>query len=105
MSPLTIGSEERAWEEWNISELIENKILQQPTDYISYQNNMRSTSIRFMEYKSRSLDDTNSVMTEKESIENRRHSVFEFMEKPEISYCKDELKKISMEYNNTMICE
>jgi hypothetical protein len=31
MSPLTIGSEERAREEWNISELIENKILQQPT--------------------------------------------------------------------------
>jgi hypothetical protein len=35
MSPLTIGSEERAGEEWNISELKENKILQQPTDYIS----------------------------------------------------------------------
>jgi hypothetical protein len=28
ISPLTIGSEERAGEEWNISELIENKILQ-----------------------------------------------------------------------------
>jgi hypothetical protein len=27
MSPLTIGSEERVGEEWNISELIENKIL------------------------------------------------------------------------------
>jgi hypothetical protein len=51
MSPLTIGSEQRAGEEWNISDLIENKILQQPADYISYQNNMRSTSIRFMNYK------------------------------------------------------
>jgi hypothetical protein len=108
-SPLTIGSEERVGEEWNISELIENKILQQPTDYISYQNNMGSTSIRFMDYKSRSLDDSDSVTTEKEHIENRRHSVSEFMEKPdldvEISYCKDKLKEISMEYNNTMICE
>jgi hypothetical protein len=28
MSPLTIGFEERAGEEWNVSELIENKILQ-----------------------------------------------------------------------------
>jgi hypothetical protein len=51
MSPLTIGSEQRAREEWNISDLIENKILQQPADYISYQNNMGSTSIRFMNYK------------------------------------------------------
>jgi hypothetical protein len=65
MSPLTIGSEERAWKEWNISELIENKILQQPTDYISYQTNMGSTSIRFMDYTSRSLDDTNSFTTKK----------------------------------------
>jgi hypothetical protein len=51
MSPLIIGSEQRAGEEWNISDLIENKILQQPVDYISYQNNMGSTSIRFMNYK------------------------------------------------------
>jgi hypothetical protein len=51
MSPLTIGSEQRAGEEWNISDLIENKILQQPVHYISYQNNMGSTSIRFMNYK------------------------------------------------------
>jgi hypothetical protein len=28
MCPLTIGSEERAGQEWNINELIENKILQ-----------------------------------------------------------------------------
>jgi hypothetical protein len=80
MNPLIIGSEERAREEWNISELIENKILQQPTDYISYQNNMRSTSIRFMNYKLRYLDDTDSVTSDKEPIENRRHSVYEFME-------------------------
>jgi hypothetical protein len=95
MSPLTIGSEERVGEEWNISELIENKILQQPTDYISYQNNMGSTSIRFMDYKPISLDDTDSVMTEKEPIENRRHSISKFIEKldlyVEISYCKDKL--------------
>jgi hypothetical protein len=81
MSPLTIGSEERAGEEWNISELIKNKILQQPTDYISYQNNMGSSSIRFMDYKPRCLDDTDSVTIEKEPIENRMHSVSEFMKK------------------------
>jgi hypothetical protein len=80
MSPLTIGCEERAGGEWNISELIENKILQQPTDYISYQNNMGSTSIRFMDYKPRSLDDTDSVTIENKPMENRRHSVSKFME-------------------------
>jgi hypothetical protein len=109
MSPLTIGSEERAGEEWSISELIENKTLQQPVDYISYQNNIGQTSIRFMNYKPRSLDDADSVTSDKEPIENRRHSVSEFMEKPdldsELSYCKDKLKKLSMEYNSTMICE
>jgi hypothetical protein len=109
MSSLTIGSKERAGEEWNISELIKNKIFQQPTNYISYQNNIVSTNIRFMNYKPRSLDDTYSVTTEKEPIENRRYSVSEFMEKlnldVEISYCKDKLKEISMKYNNTMICE
>jgi hypothetical protein len=45
MSPLTIRSEESAGEEWSISELIENKTLQQPTDYISYQNNIGQTKI------------------------------------------------------------
>jgi hypothetical protein len=83
--------------------------LQQPTDYISYQNNIGQTSLRFMNYKPRSLDDTDSVTLDKEPIENRRHSVSEFVEKPdldiEISYCKDKLKEISMEYNSTMICE
>jgi hypothetical protein len=70
---------------------------------------MGSTGIRFMDYKLRSLDDTDSVTTEKEPIENKRHSVSEFLENPdldvEISYCKDKLKDMSMEYNNTMICE
>jgi hypothetical protein len=109
MSPLTIGSEERAGEEWSISDLVENKTLQQPTNYISYQNNIGQTSIRFMNYKPRSLNDTNSVTLDKEPIENRRHNVSEFMENPdldiEISYCKDKLKEISKEYNSTMICE
>jgi hypothetical protein len=62
-----------------------------------------------MNYKSRSLDDANLVTSDKEPIENRRHNVSEFMEKldldVEISYCKDKLKEISMEYNSTMICE
>jgi hypothetical protein len=70
---------------------------------------MGNTSIRFMDYKPRSLDDTDLVTTENEPIENRRRSVSEFMEKldldVEINYCKDKLKEISMEYNNTMICE
>jgi hypothetical protein len=103
MSPLTIGSEERAGEDWSISELIEDKILQQPTDYISYQNNIGQTSIHLLNYKPRSFDDTDSVTTDKEPIEKRRRSVSEFMKKPdlniEISYCKDKLKEISMEYN------
>jgi hypothetical protein len=81
MSTLTIGSEERAWEEWSISELIENKTLQQPVDYISYQNNIEQTSIRFMNYIPRSLDDADSVTSDKEPIENRRHSVSEGPEK------------------------
>jgi hypothetical protein len=62
-----------------------------------------------MNYKLRSLDDKDSVTSDKEPIENRRHNVSEFMEKPdldiEISYCKDKLKEISMKYNSTMICE
>jgi hypothetical protein len=62
-----------------------------------------------MNYKPRSLDDANLVTSDKEPIENRRHNVSEFMEKldldVEISYCKDKLKEISMEYNSTMICE
>jgi hypothetical protein len=41
---------------------------------------MGSTSIRFMDYKPRSLDDTDSVTIENEPMENRRHSVSKFME-------------------------
>jgi hypothetical protein len=70
---------------------------------------MGSTSIRFVNYKLRSLDDTGSVTSDTKPIENRRHGVSEFMKNPdldiEISYCKDNLKEISMEYNSTMICE
>jgi hypothetical protein len=66
--------------EWSISELIENKTLPQPIDYIGYQNNIGQTSILFMNYKPRSLDDTDSVTSDKEPIENRRHSVPEFRE-------------------------
>jgi uncharacterized membrane protein len=62
-----------------------------------------------MNYKPRSLDDTNSVTSDKEPKENRRYNVSKFMEKLdlniEISYCKDKLKEISMEYNGTMIYE
>jgi hypothetical protein len=46
---------------------------------------------------------------DKGPIENRRYSVSEFMEKPnldiEISYCKNKLKEISIEYNSTMLSE
>lgn len=111
MSPLTISSEERAGEEWNIGELIESKTLQQPLDYISYENNKGSTSIRFINYKPRSLDDMDSVTEEKdkEDIDSRRHSISEFMEKAdldtEIFYCEDKLKEISLEYNKTMTSE
>jgi hypothetical protein len=62
-----------------------------------------------LNYKPRSLDGTYLVTSNKEPIEKRRHSVSEFMEKPdldiEISYCKNKLKEISMEYNNNMICK
>jgi hypothetical protein len=75
MCPLTIGSEERAGEEWSISELIENKTLQQLIDYISYQNNIGQTSILFMNYKLRSLDDADLVTLDKEPTENRRHCI------------------------------
>jgi hypothetical protein len=47
---------------------------------------MVSTSIRFMNYKLRYLDDIDSVTSEKEPIENRRHSVSEFMENPSLRY-------------------
>jgi hypothetical protein len=40
---------------------------------------MGSTSIRFMNYKLRPLDDTDSVTSDKKPIENRRQSVSKFM--------------------------
>jgi hypothetical protein len=62
-----------------------------------------------MNYKPSALDDTDSVISEKEPIDDRRHSVSEFMEKPdldiEVNYCKNKLKEISMKYDSTMISE
>ena len=72
MSPLKISSEERAGEEWNISSLIEPKILKQPKDYISYENNKGLTSIRFVDYKEQSLDDLEASSSESKLEENRR---------------------------------
>jgi hypothetical protein len=57
MSPLKISSEERAGEEWNISDLIEKKELKQLESYIIYQNCEGSSSIRFTNYKSAALDE------------------------------------------------
>src|SRR6266508_2894657 len=109
MSPLRVSSEERAGEEWSIGDLIEKKALKQPEDYISYENNEGKTSIRFIKYKSRALDDIDSVISEQEVVNGRRHSVLEFMEKldvdTEINYYEEKLKQVSMEYNNTMTSE
>jgi len=109
MSPLKISSEERAGEEWNISELIQPKILKQPEDYISYQNKKGNTSIRFMNYKERALDDLEATSSESNIEEDRRHSVCEFMEivdiDNEIKHYEIKLKKASDEYNSSMICE
>jgi len=71
MSPLKISSEERAGEEWNISDLIERKELKQPEGYISYQNCERSSSIRFTNYKSAVLDETESFTSETDIGDNR----------------------------------
>ena len=64
MSPMKISSKERAWEEWNISSLIEPKILKQPKDYISYEDKRGMTSIRFVDYKEQSLDDLEASSSE-----------------------------------------
>jgi hypothetical protein len=49
------------------------------------------------------------LFQKKEPIDDRRHSVSEFMEKPdldiEVNYCKNKLKEISMKYDSTMISE
>ena len=108
MSPLKISSEERAGEEWNISSLIEPKILKQPKDYISYENNRGLTSIRFVDYKEQSLDDLEASSSEAKLEENRRHSICEFMEKldidNEIKHYEQKLSKIHDEYKTSMIC-
>ena len=109
MSPLKISSEERAGEEWKISDLIESKTLSQPENYISYQNSKGNTSIRFINYKPRTTDDLETEASDRNIIDNRRHSVSEFMEKldqeSEIKYYENKLKEINEEYNNSMKCE
>jgi hypothetical protein len=78
MSPLKISSEERAGEEWNISALIEPKVLKQLKDYKSYENKRGSTSIRFVGYEERSLDDLETSSSEVKLKENRRNSIYEW---------------------------
>jgi hypothetical protein len=109
MSPLKISSEERTGEEWNISTLIEPKVLKQPKDYISYENKRGSTSIRFVGYEERSLDDLETSSSEVKLEENRRNSICEFVENldidNEIKHYEQKLSKIDDEYKTSMICE
>ena len=106
MSPLKIGSEERVGEEWNISELIEKKELKQPENYISYQNSERSSSIRFLNYKSAAVDEIEPLLSEAESSDSRNKGVKECMEKAdledELKHWEEKLKRINWEYNNSM---
>lgn len=106
MSPLKISSEERAGEEWKISELIEKKELKQPNNYISYQNCEGTSSIRFTNYKPETIDDTESFASESEFNENKNSGVTEYMEKAdlnnEIIHYEGKLKHIEWEYNNSM---
>jgi hypothetical protein len=95
MSPLKNSSEERAGEEWNISDLIEPKVLKQPKDYISYENKRGSTSIRFVRYEERSLDDLETSRSEVKLEENRRNSICEFVDiDNEIKHYEQKLSKI-----------
>jgi hypothetical protein len=106
MSPLKISSEERAGEEWNISDLKEPKVLKQPKDYISYENKRGSTSIRFVGYEEQSLDDLETPSAGVNLEENRRNSICEFVEiDNEIKHYEQKLRKIQDEYKNSMICE
>ena len=106
MNPLKIGSEERAGEEWKIGELIEKKELKQPENYISYQNYEGSSSIRFMNYKSASIDDTESFISQSENSDDKNKGATEFMEKVdldnEIIHWENKLKHIEWEYSNSM---
>uniref|UniRef100_K3XRD9 Uncharacterized protein n=1 Tax=Setaria italica TaxID=4555 RepID=K3XRD9_SETIT len=101
--------ENRAGEEWNISALIEPKILKQLKDYVSYENSKGITSIRFVNYKERSLDDLEVSSSDSNIEETRRHNVCEFMEKldidNEIKHYEKKLSKVQDEYNTSMICE
>lgn len=109
MSPLTIDSEERAGEKWPISEFIKNKTLSQPENFISYQDSKGNVSIRFTNYKTRASDDLDAESSDRNIIDNRRHSISELMEKldheSEIKYYEDKLRDIADEYNNSMKSE
>ena len=106
MYPLTISSEERAGEEWKIGELMEKKELKQPENYISYQNCEGNSSIRFMNYKSASIEDTESFMPESKTSDDKNKGVTECMENAslddEIIHWKKKLKHIEWEYSNSM---
>jgi len=106
MSPLKISSEERAGEEWNISDIIERKELKQPEGYISYQNYEGSSSIRFTNYKSAALDEAESFTLETNISDNKDKGISECMERTdidnEINHCEEKLKRIDWEYNNSM---
>ena len=109
MSPLKISSEERAGEEWNISELIEKKELKQPNSYISYQNCEGSSSIRFTNYKATAIEEEESLMSDSEFSDNKDKGISECMEKAnledELKHCEIKLKHIEEEYNNSMTSE
>ena len=106
MNPLKIGSEERAGEEWKIGELIEKKELKQPENYISYQNCEGSSSIRFMNYKAASIEDSESFMSESEINDDKNKGISECMEKAnlddEIIHWEKKLKHIEWEYSHSM---
>ena len=106
MNPLKIGSEERAGEEWKIGELIEKKELKQPENYISYQNCEGSSSIRFMNYKAASIEDSESFMLELEINDDKNKGISECMEKAnlddEIIHWEKKLKHIEWEYSHSM---
>nr|CAE04588.2 OSJNBb0006N15.5 [Oryza sativa Japonica Group] len=109
MSPLTIDSEERAGEKWPISKFIKNKTLSQPENFISYQDSKGNVSIRFTNYETRASDDLDTESSDRNIIDNRRHSISELMEKldyeSEIKYYEDKLRDIADEYNNSMKSE
>jgi hypothetical protein len=67
------------------------------------------TSIWFVDYKERSLDDLEASSSQSKLEENRWHSVCEFVEKldivNEIKHYEQKLSKIHDEYNTSMICQ